>query len=102
VRNRYFALDKDGKEYEREALLVHELPHIQRLLAVKKLVPILESILQLKVNQSIGVKFGIKIYVAFNLSLCQAKAHAESHLLLRSGGDLPLKLLSNINEQGLQ
>ena len=84
----YKALDQNGSEYERPAMVVHELPHKERLLYMEKATAAVEKITGLKAKGK--VHFGTKACLAFGLNEKQAAKHEFAKILLTPGESLPL------------
>ena|SRR3989338_5545747 len=94
VMNRpiYEALDASGLPYEREAVVVGELPTPRdRLKALETATGRLATALGMKARRTISL--AVPVHVAFGMTRAQAKHHSESDLLLKTGEDLTLDLV---------
>jgi hypothetical protein len=91
----YEALDKLGYPYWRKALRVGELPLEIIDEAISELTPRIAKIIGREATSKIN--FGRPIFYAFGMQRAEAKKHKESDLLLTMGGDLPLSLLTSLD-----
>lgn len=88
----YEALDASGLPYEREAVVVGELPTPRdRLKALETATGRLATALGMKARRTISL--AVPVHVAFGMTRAQAKHHSESDLLLKTGEDLTLDLV---------
>lgn len=88
-RPEYLALDGNGIEYSREALIIGELPLEARAAAL------VEATSTIALNTGLmavnRIPFGAPVFTAFaDMTRPKAKHHAESKLLLSVGDDVPL------------
>jgi hypothetical protein len=89
----YEALDEEGYPYWRKALYAGELPLELRPKKMEAMRPILEETIGSVLVSKICV--GTPLFNAFNMRPSDAKRHAQANLLLKTGGDLPLSLITD-------
>jgi hypothetical protein len=95
-RPEYLALDGNGLEYSRQALIIGELPLEARAAALVEAT----STIALK-TRLVAVKripFGAPVFTAYaHMNRPKAKHHVESKLLLVTGDDVPLAYCPSYN-----
>lgn len=86
----YEGLDSQGFPEMREAKVIGELPTpVMRGEACAEAATVLGAKLGLNVVRSLP--FGAPVYEAFGMRRLDAKKHADNHLLLKLGCDVPLE-----------
>lgn len=87
----YLALDGKGDEYERQVIVIGELPREHRMPAL--------SLATMPLVQLIGkpidgeLHFGVPAHTLFGMTLAEAKKHDQADILLLRGEDLPVLLI---------
>lgn len=91
----YLALDAQGFEITRKALVIGELPHEARAAACFEAAAPIASKLNLPAPERI--KFGVPVFQSFGLTRPQAKQHKQRDLLLTPGDDVSLDYCPSYN-----
>ena len=92
----YEALDGVGLPYVRSALVVGELPLVQRMQALDAATESVAALTGLKAVKSIHV--GAPVFLAFEgMNRARAKNHPAAQLLLTMGDDVSLDLVPAYN-----
>ncbi|MDW5419171.1 hypothetical protein R6242_21590 [Iodobacter sp. CM08] len=84
----YQALDSNGREYDRFARVIGELPVSDRLIACREVATTIAKLIGQEAPDSIS--FGTPAYQAFGMTSAEAKNHEYAEILLKSGDDMPL------------
>jgi len=85
----YLALDGNGREIQRSARVIGELPTPEaRLHACQEAAQGIAKLIGCSAPDQIT--FGTPAYLAFGMTRAEAKAHEHAEVLLKSGGDMPL------------
>lgn len=85
----YLALDGNGREIQRSARLIDELPTPEARLSACQ--DAAQGIAKLIGRTTPGrITFGTPAYLAFGMTRAEAKAHEHAEVLLKSGGDISL------------
>ena len=95
-RPSYWALDAQGREYQRPARVIAELPHAQRSEALREATAQLASMSGLRAVKTIPA--GAPAFTAFEgLNRPLARRHPMAGNLLKSGEALALDLVPSYN-----
>lgn len=85
----YRALDSNGREIERFARVIGELPSpADRLMACRDAAKSIAKLIGQTAPDRIS--FGVPAYQAFGITRGEAKKHEHAEVLLKSGDDMPL------------
>lgn len=93
----YLALDQQGFEITRKAQVIGELPVDARKAACVEATATIAAKLGLPALKPIP--FGAPVFLAFELTLQQAKKHAEAKLLRTAGHELSLDYCPSYTSQ---
>lgn len=84
----YVALDAQGAEVKRKAMVIGDLPHQDRGPACVEAAAFIAQ--QLGMNAPERIHFGTPVFTAFKLTRPQAKNHEQAKLLLTHGHEVSL------------
>ncbi|MDN0082389.1 hypothetical protein QU487_06430 [Crenobacter sp. SG2305] len=85
----YLALDGNGREVERSARVIGELPApAERMVACREAAVGIAKLIGRPAPERIA--YGVPAYLAFGMTRAEAKGHEHAEILLKSAADMPL------------